>query len=78
MALSDLLIARQVGEVASSLPELWELCLRARDDIKETVREAADVACKALHKVTVRACDSSTMDKTGEKDSLNKCTVCEI
>lgn len=65
MALGDLLSGRQVGEVASSLPELWELCLRARDDIKETVRDAADVACRALHKVTVRACDSSTMAKTG-------------
>jgi len=66
MALSDLLVGRQVGEVAEYLPKFWELCLRVRDDIKESVRKAADVACKALHKVTTRACDSSTMSKTGD------------
>ena len=26
--------------------------------LQETVRKAADVACKSLHKVTVRACES--------------------
>jgi len=34
MALSDLLVGRQVGEVAEYLPKFWELCLRVRDDIK--------------------------------------------
>ena len=34
MALGDLLVSRLVGEVADQLPSLWELCLRARDDIK--------------------------------------------
>ena len=29
------------------------------------MRKAADIACRALHKATTRACDSSTMDKTG-------------
>ena len=29
------------------------------------MRKAADIACKSLHKVTVRACDGATMDKTG-------------
>lgn len=48
-------------DVADYLPSLWELCLKARDDIKETVRKAADVACRALHKVTVRACESPSV-----------------
>jgi proteasome component ECM29 len=61
MALGDLLVGQQVERVASHLPSLWELCLRARDDIKETVRKAADVACKALHKVTVRTCESPSI-----------------
>ena len=34
--------------------------------LQETVRNAADMACKSLHKVTVRACDVTTMSKTGE------------
>jgi proteasome component ECM29 len=61
MALGDVLIGQEVKDVASHLPSLWELSLRARDDVKETVRKAADVACKALHKVTVRACESPTL-----------------
>jgi proteasome component ECM29 len=60
MALGDVLVGQEVKDVASYLPSLWELSLRARDDVKETVRKAADVACKALHKVTVRACESPT------------------
>ena len=34
MAVSDLLVGQLVSEVAGHLPSLWELCLRARDDIK--------------------------------------------
>ena len=38
MALSDLLVTRQVGEVAEHIPELWTLVLRVRDDIKVSMR----------------------------------------
>ena len=34
--------------------------------VQESVRKAAEIACKSLHKVTVRACDATTMGKTGE------------
>ena len=34
MALCDLLSVVSTKDVATSLPQLWELCLRARDDIK--------------------------------------------
>lgn len=33
--------------------------------LQETVRKAADIACDALHKITVRACDGVTMTSTG-------------
>ncbi len=33
--------------------------------LQESVRKAAATACKALHKLTVRACDGTTMSKTG-------------
>ncbi|KAL5487417.1 hypothetical protein EMCRGX_G020012 [Ephydatia muelleri] len=55
--------SRQARDVATSLAQLWELCLRARDDIKETVRNAADKACKSLDAVTVRALHSSAGDQ---------------
>lgn len=34
MALSDLLSGRSVDDMLESLPRLWELSFRARDDIK--------------------------------------------
>ena len=34
IALSDLLVSRQVGEVADNLSQLWELTLRVLDDVK--------------------------------------------
>lgn len=34
-------------------------------NLQESVRKAADIACNSLHKVTVRACDGASMDKTG-------------
>ena len=37
MALSDLLSGRSVDDMLESLPRLWELCFRARDDIKVKV-----------------------------------------
>ena len=37
MALSDLLSGRSVDDMLESLPRLWELCFRARDDIKVNV-----------------------------------------
>ena len=36
MALGDVLIGQEVKDVASHLPSLWELSLRARDDVKVT------------------------------------------
>lgn len=65
MALSDLLSGRSVDDMLKSIPRLWELCFRARDDIKESVRQAAEVACRTLSKVSIRVCDVN-QGKLGE------------
>ncbi|XP_078353041.1 LOW QUALITY PROTEIN: proteasome adapter and scaffold protein ECM29-like [Oculina patagonica] len=65
MALSDLLSGRSVDDMLESIPRLWELCFRARDDIKESVRQAAEVACRTLSKVSIRVCDVN-QGKIGE------------
>ncbi len=52
MALNDLLRGRQLDEVVDRLPELWETIFRVQDDIKESVRNAADIACKTLSRVS--------------------------
>ncbi|XP_048584699.1 proteasome adapter and scaffold protein ECM29 isoform X2 [Nematostella vectensis] len=66
MALSDLLSGRSAEDVLDFLPQLWERSLRARDDIKETVRLAADSACRKLSKITIQICDVNR-GKLGEK-----------
>ena len=58
-ALADVLVGRRYEEVAEALPMLWENALKVRDDIKESVRNAADALCKSLSNLTVRLCDPS-------------------
>ena len=43
MALSDLLSGRSVDDMLESIPRLWELCFRVRDDIK--VCESSVLIC---------------------------------
>ncbi|XP_076347189.1 proteasome adapter and scaffold protein ECM29 [Tachypleus tridentatus] len=65
-AVSDLMRGRDLTEVIGYLPSLWETLFLVRDDIKESVRNAAESALKVLSKVSVKLCDS-TSGKTGEQ-----------
>ncbi|XP_059151870.1 proteasome adapter and scaffold protein ECM29-like [Physella acuta] len=66
LAVSDLLRGRVLDSVLEDIPKLWETCLRVRDDIKESVRLAANSACQTLSKVSIKLCDVSN-GKSGEK-----------
>ncbi|KAH9523696.1 hypothetical protein Btru_040672 [Bulinus truncatus] len=66
MAVSEILRGRVLDDIIDDIPQLWEICLRVRDDIKESVRLAADSACKTLSKVSIKVCDV-TNGKIGEK-----------
>ncbi|BFY99626.1 hypothetical protein BsWGS_02666 [Bradybaena similaris] len=66
MAVTNLLRGRVLDDIVDDIPELWEICLKVRDDIKESVRLAADQACKVLSKVSIKICDVSN-GKIGEK-----------
>ncbi|KAJ1549267.1 hypothetical protein HK405_006790 [Cladochytrium tenue] len=57
LAMSDLLYGRQMDTFEGRLEEIWTMCFRALDDIKESVRVAAFTACKTLTNSTVRYCD---------------------
>ncbi|XP_053321854.1 proteasome adapter and scaffold protein ECM29 [Spea bombifrons] len=59
LALNDLLRGRQLDDVVDRLPEIWETLFRVQDDIKESVRKAAELAVKTLSKVSIRMCDPS-------------------
>ncbi|KAL4235658.1 hypothetical protein ACF0H5_004053 [Mactra antiquata] len=66
LAVNDLLRGRPLDDVVESLPELWESCLRVLDDIKESVRKAADLACKTLSRASIKICDVA-YGKVGER-----------
>ncbi|XP_070562742.1 proteasome adapter and scaffold protein ECM29-like isoform X2 [Ptychodera flava] len=59
LALSDLLRGRDLDSVVEHLPELLETCFRVRDDIKESVRLAAESALKTLTRAAIKLCDVS-------------------
>ncbi|NXG01403.1 ECM29 protein, partial [Sakesphorus luctuosus] len=59
LALNDLLRGRPLDDIIDKLPEIWEILFRVQDDIKETVRKAAELALKTLSKVCVKMCDPS-------------------
>uniref|UniRef100_A0A8C5KUG8 Ecm29 proteasome adaptor and scaffold n=1 Tax=Jaculus jaculus TaxID=51337 RepID=A0A8C5KUG8_JACJA len=57
LALNDLLRGRSLDDIIDKLPEIWETLFRVQDDIKESVRKAAELALKTLSKVCVKMCD---------------------
>ncbi|XP_040217375.1 proteasome adapter and scaffold protein ECM29 isoform X2 [Rana temporaria] len=59
LAVNDLLRGRQLDDVVDKLPEIWETLFRVQDDIKESVRKAAELALKTLSKVCIKMCESS-------------------
>ncbi|XP_072526756.1 proteasome adapter and scaffold protein ECM29 [Salminus brasiliensis] len=59
LALNDLIRGRQADDLIDHLTEIWETLFRVLDDIKESVRKAADLTLKTLSKVCVRMCEST-------------------
>lgn len=59
IAVGNFLNGRSLDSVIEYLPQLWTMCLRDMDDIKESVRNAAEVACNTLHAVSIRVCDAN-------------------
>uniref|UniRef100_UPI0037E7D5EB proteasome adapter and scaffold protein ECM29 n=1 Tax=Semicossyphus pulcher TaxID=241346 RepID=UPI0037E7D5EB len=59
LALNDLIRGRQADDLVDHLAEIWETLFRVLDDIKESVRKAADLTLKTLSKVCTRMCEST-------------------
>uniref|UniRef100_A0A3Q3Q130 Ecm29 proteasome adaptor and scaffold n=1 Tax=Monopterus albus TaxID=43700 RepID=A0A3Q3Q130_MONAL len=66
LALNDLIRGHQADDLIDHLAEMWETLFRVLDDIKESVRKAADLTLKTLSKVCTRMCEStgSTAQRT--------------
>lgn len=59
LGLSDITASKTFAQVGPFLADLWERCFKVLDDVKETVRQAAEQLCKALSSLTLRLCDPS-------------------
>ncbi len=58
-ALADALTGRRWPQLAPHFGDVWNMTLRALDDIKESVRVAASGLARTLAALTVRLCDAS-------------------
>ncbi len=54
--MTDLIRGRSYKEIGVHVEPLWGACLRAIDDIKDSVRDEAVITLKTLGKLTVRRC----------------------
>uniref|UniRef100_A0A1I7TME9 Proteasome-associated protein ECM29 homolog n=1 Tax=Caenorhabditis tropicalis TaxID=1561998 RepID=A0A1I7TME9_9PELO len=66
LALSDLLRGHDTIEMHAMIPQYLEDVLRVRDDVKESVREAANRAADALSKLIVRLGSSNNLEKANQ------------
>ncbi|CAP35853.1 Protein CBG18387 [Caenorhabditis briggsae] len=64
LALSDLLRGHDTEEMHKLIPEYLESVLRVRDDVKESVREAANRAADAISKLIIRLGSSNNLEKS--------------
>jgi proteasome component ECM29 len=69
-ALADVLPAREFMEVADELKELWDRCFRTLDDVKESVRKAAESFQKSLSTLTLRLCDPSYTNRDHGRQAI--------
>ncbi|KAI8987056.1 proteasome stabiliser-domain-containing protein [Pilobolus umbonatus] len=68
LAITDLIQGRRLAQIEPYLEQLWQMCFRALDDIKDSVRQAATQSCRSLTKLTVHYCDPSVVSVSdGEK-----------
>ncbi|KAI9031501.1 proteasome stabiliser-domain-containing protein [Hyaloraphidium curvatum] len=67
-AMAELMNGRSIEQLQPYLDEVWTMCFRCLDDIKETVRTAALSTCKTLTSVTVKFADPTVSSpKDGQK-----------
>ena len=71
-ALADLLHGKQLHQVQKYMTELWTMCFRNLDDIKESVRKAAFQTCKTLINLTVRYANPSSSNLSSSQKVMDE------
>eukprot|EP01127_Copromyxa_protea_P021605 TRINITY_DN7488_c0_g1_i1.p1 TRINITY_DN7488_c0_g1~~TRINITY_DN7488_c0_g1_i1.p1 ORF type:complete len:744 (-),score=193.58 TRINITY_DN7488_c0_g1_i1:9-2108(-) len=70
--IADILVGKKVEQIEPHLEDLWEKLFRVADDSKDTVREAAASALKALGNVSLRICDPTKTRHDKASHSIEK------
>eukprot|EP01113_Clastostelium_recurvatum_P027951 TRINITY_DN3387_c0_g1_i2.p1 TRINITY_DN3387_c0_g1~~TRINITY_DN3387_c0_g1_i2.p1 ORF type:complete len:1971 (+),score=451.33 TRINITY_DN3387_c0_g1_i2:78-5990(+) len=70
-ALAEALSGRSIDQIGDELPEMYQMAFRALDDIKETVRKAAQGTLRTLGGLTIRMCDPSYSNNRDAKRALD-------
>ncbi|CAG8680578.1 13176_t:CDS:10, partial [Dentiscutata heterogama] len=70
-ALADLLQGQSIKALEPYLQDLWTMCFRVLDDIKESVRVAAFKTCRSLTKITVKYCDPDNVSINDGQKIMN-------
>eukprot|EP00127_Corallochytrium_limacisporum_P003575 Clim_evm58s150 gene=Clim_evmTU58s150 len=65
-AVPDLFMGRTGSEVLDTLEDFWIALFRVMDDMKESVRKAAETAAKSFRNMCVRLCDATYSEKASE------------
>lgn len=71
LALADIIQGRKFMQVSKHLRRIWTVTFRAMDDIKETVRNAGDILCRAVSSLTIRLCDVSLTAASDATETMN-------
>jgi len=66
VGLTELLRGRSLESAPETLTLLWQDIIRVMDDIKESVRVAADKTAESLSRVSIKMCDVSQGARAGE------------
>lgn len=71
LALADILQGRRFQEVEKYLEQIWVVCFRAMDDIKETVRTAAIGLSRSVSSLTLRFGDTQLTAESDARTTVN-------
>lgn len=69
--LRDAILSRRFEDVQLHLADIWRMTFRAMDDIKETVREAAQKTGRSVSSLSVRLCDPIHSTEKGASEAVN-------
>ncbi|KAI5083342.1 hypothetical protein GOP47_0003085 [Adiantum capillus-veneris] len=71
LALADILQGRRFQEVGKYLEQIWIVCFRAMDDVKETVRTSGVCLSRSISSLTIRLSDAQLTSESEARSTLN-------